>query len=164
MSAMAPQFWRYIPAFSFAVTPLFVLFGQWVAEAIGRTSWFDAGAMRNMALPALLVAGWAFLQAARLGRGSSLILVAAAFAGSWLAFLAPGQSGSGSMALTLGAWGVWLFSAIAITADAVERVRWMRWVALPLLAIGAVLCALWLGHELIFVYGPIILNGGPPVG
>ncbi|WP_395647494.1 hypothetical protein [Terricaulis sp.] len=164
MSALAPQFWRYIPALSFALTPAFVLLGQWVAEAVGRTTWFDANAMRNMAIPALLVAGWAFLQAARLGRGSSWILVAGAFAGAWIAFLAPGQTGSGALALTLAGWAIWLFAAIAVTADAVENVRWMRWVALPLLTIGAGLCALWLGHELIFVYAPMIANGGPPVG
>lgn len=159
---MAPQFWRYIPALSFALTPLFVLLGQWAGEAMGRMSWFDWGMMRAMAIPAFVLAGWAFLQSPRLGRGSSLILTAAAFAASWVAFLAPGQTGSGAWAVTGAAWGIWLFSAVAILADSAERVRWMRWVALPLLTIASVLCGLWLMHDVIFTYGPMILNGGPP--
>ena len=163
MSALAPQFWRYLPALSFALTPLFVLLGQWVGEALGRMSYFDVNAMRNMAIPALAVAAWSFLQAARLGRGGSLILVAAAFAASWVAFLAPGQTGSGAWIVIGCAWGIWLFSALAITADTMERLRWMRWVALPLLTIASVLCGVWLIHDLIFTYGPMIVNGGPPV-
>lgn len=163
MSALAPQFWRYIPALSFALTPLFVLFGQWVGEIVGRMSWFDWGMVRAMAVPSLVLAGWTFLNVARLGRGSTLILTAAAFAASWIAFLAPGQTGSGAWMVTAGAWSIWAFAAVAILADAVERVRWMRWVALPLLTIASVLCGLWLMHDLIFTYGPMLLNGGPPV-
>lgn len=156
--SMAPQFWRLTPALAFAAPPLAVAFASLFADAFNVLPGLDWAAFRFVAILSLLIAGFAFYQAPRIDRLTAGTVIATAFAIAWCAFLISGQYGAG-VALIEGLMALlYIFAALAIVSSAYARFRWLRWIVLPLIVLASAACALWLGHELIYVYFPMMVR------
>lgn len=155
---MAPQFWRFTPALALLTAPLFVALAFLFSDALATAPGFDWNQFRYAAIGGLIVAGIAFYQAPRIDRITAAAVIAAAFSVGWCFFVVSGRYGAGVGFIELGILGLWLFALVAIFGTAYAHLRWLRWIALPVVLLAALGCLLWFGHEVIFVYAPMVVS------
>lgn len=154
---MAPQFWRFLPALCLAAAVPFALLGDLLDDRIGRLPGFDWTVLRIVTIGALLSAGFAFYQAPRLDRLSAALTSTAGLGGAWCAFLLPGEYGAEAAFVGYCAAGLWGFAALLIAGTAYHRLRWLRWLTLPILTLAVLGCALWLGYA-VYVAAPSLIE------
>jgi len=157
IGARAPPPLRFAPAFVFAATPVVAWLGNRFKLTVLDIGYWDPETTAAIAATTLMIAAFAAAFAHRFTRATALVLSAAAISGAWIAFLMPGSSGGGAALIGMGAYLIWLISLVAILAEATPWLRWLRWIALSLLIAAAVPCLLYLAHELVFVFGPMMV-------
>jgi hypothetical protein len=153
MALAFPILRRAAPTLLLAAAPVCFMLGDMVAAAQGRES--SAANFLAVVLPAAAVSILATHYFRRLSGWAAGAVAVGGLSADWVSFLMTSSNRVGLAVLEVGAWMVWLACAALILTSAFVPVRWPRWILKALLFGGGILCALWLGHDLLFVYGPL---------
>lgn len=151
--------WRYAPALLFAATPAIAWWGNaYKFTTYDGLSYWDWEVISFSSTVALMLAAFAAVLADKFDRPGAVVLSASAISAAWIAFLTPASSGGGAALVALAGILIWLLCALSLWGYGWRHGHKINWVTQPLLVVAAFITLWCLGHEILFVYAPMLLQ------